>query len=133
MTLDTAIARFRQRQEALFRDECVIARVSDEEPTFDPDDGDYETPEPDEIYEGPCQVRPAGGLVGTDVIAGERELRLTDLVLKLPVDTPVEKNDQVMVTDSIHDVSLIGRTYRITDVLRDGRQIVRVCVMEEAT
>lgn len=129
--LDTAIARFRSRQEALFRDECVITRASGD-PVFDEDTGEYTTPDPTEVYEGPCSLRPAGGLVGTDVTAGERELRLSDYVLKLPADTPVLNNDTVELTRSQYDADLVGRTYRITDVLRDGWQIARKCVVEEA-
>lgn len=132
MTLDTAIENFRRKQEALFRDACTIKRASGE-PEFDEESGSYETPTPTGIYSGACQARPAGGLVGTDVVAGDRELRLKDLVLKLPVNTAVMENDVVVMTASTYDSGLIGRTYRITDVLRDGRQIARTCVMEEAT
>lgn len=133
MTLDTAIARFRSRQKALFRDECEITRASEEEPTFNEATGEYETPNPTEVYEGPCLLRPAGGLVGTDVIAGEREVRLSDYVLKLPANTPVRSNDSVSLTVSTYDDDLVGRSYRITDVLRDGWQIARKCVVEEVS
>lgn len=131
MTLDTAIARFRSRQAALFRDEIRITRASEEDPTFNEETGEYDTPDPTEVYEGPCLLRPAGGLVGTDVIAGERELRLSDYVLKLPANTPVRNDDIGELTVSTYDADLVGRTYRITDVLRDGWQIARKCVVEE--
>lgn len=132
MSLDTAIERFRRRQESLFRDECVVTRSAGEG-TFDEETGLYGDAQAETIYEGPCQIRPAGGLVGTDVQAGDREWRLKDFVLKLPVNTPVTENDVARISASTYDADLTGRTYRITDVLRDGRQIARTCVVEEAT
>ena len=132
MSLDTAIRRFRERQESLFRDACTVTRVSEEEAEFNEETGSYSVPSPDEVYSGPCQVRPAG-TQGTDVIVGEAEVRFKDSVGKLPVDTPVEVNDIFTVTGSEYDPDLVGREFRITDVLRDGRQIARVVALEEMT
>lgn len=132
MGLDQAVRRFRSRQRRLFRDEGTITRPSGTS-TFNPVTG-LEAPDPgDAIYSGVLQVRPASERSGRDAQAGEREIRLGGLILKLPVDTPIDVDDELTLTVSRYDADLVGRTFRITDVLRDGRQIARVAVLEEVT
>lgn len=130
MSLDTAIERFRRKQEELFRDEGTVTRLASEG-AWNQVTGRYGADTSTEVYDGPCQIRPAEGLVGTDAQVGQKEVRLKDFVLKLPVDTPVREGDTFTCTASEYDADLVSKSFRITDVLRDGRQIARVCVMEE--
>lgn len=130
MGLDQAIERFRRKQRALFRDQGRIDRPSDTV-SFDEITGE-ETPDPPAvIYEGPLQVRPATRRSGRDLQVGETEVRASDFELKLPVNTAVIENDVLTLTASSFDTELVGRTFRLTDVLRDGRQIARVAMLEE--
>jgi hypothetical protein len=93
-----------------------------------------ETPEePTLIYEGPCHVRATAATGRRDAQAGEREVRLSALRAKFPSDTPVEVDDQLEVTASTYDSGLVGRTFRVTDVLWDAWQIARVAMLEEVT
>jgi hypothetical protein len=131
MGVDAAIARFRRRQEGLFTEEVEVRRPAGEG-AFDPDTGLHEGAVPGAVYEGPALVR-SFSWEGTDVQTGEREVRLRGARAKFPHDTAVRKDDVVVVTSSRHDGGLAGRRYRITDVLHDGWQIVRVAVLEEAT
>lgn len=132
MGLDQAIARFRRKQRALFRDSGRVERPTGTS-SFNKVSG-TETPNPPTlIYEGPLQVRPATRRSGRDLQVGETEVRASDFELKLPVNTAVRENDVMTVTASRFDAGLVGRTFRITDVLRDGRQVARVAVLEEVS
>lgn len=129
MTIDSAIAYFRQRQIDLFRGTCTITRATPG--TFSSSTGEITPGTPTAVYSGDCLARPLDWQ-GSDTQAGEREVRLRGLRLKLPPDTAVEKDDNVTITGS-PDADLIGRTFRITDVPRDEWQIVRVALCEEVT
>ena len=130
MGLDTTIQRFRQKQEALFRSECRITRPSDDTPVLNTTTGDVEPTPGELIYEGPCQIR-AATVQSQDVEAGEAVVRLRKLVLKLPANTPVQKDDNVTIVFSEHDDGLENRAFRITDVPHDDWQIARVALLEE--
>lgn len=130
MALDTAIQRFRQRQESLFRSECTVTRPSTETPVLNEETGEVESPAGELIYEGRCQIR-AATVQSQDVEAGETLVRLRRLVLKLPPNTSVQRNDIVSIIESEHDEGLEGATFRITDVPHDDWQIARVAHLEE--
>lgn len=130
MGLDTAIARFRQRQEELFRSECSITRPSSTKPTLNEVTGALTQAPGNLVYEGRCQLR-AATVQSQDIEAGEALVRVRRLVLKLPPDTPVRKDDVVTMTFSEHDETVEGKTFRITDVPHDDWQIARVALLEE--
>ena len=126
MTLDTAIARFRAREQELMRSECTVERAADGE--YDPETMTWSNT-PDSVYEGTCQVRPAG-LVGGDQNQGDNETRVLEYTIKFIADTAVEVGDVVTVTSS-KDAGMVGRVFRITDVPADEWQINRKCSAEE--
>jgi hypothetical protein len=70
---------------------------------------------------------------GTDTGVGETEVRLRSMRVKFPKDAELEKDDVITPTASTFDESLIGRNFRVTDVFRDGWQIVRTVIAEEVT
>lgn len=127
MTLDTALTRWRTREEAQFRSTCTIKR-NDGEPVFDPGTGQYTQAEV-VVYDGACKVKLAAR-EGEDVEAGETEVRLLDFILTLPADTAVQKDDRVLV-DSSPDTGLAGKQFRVTDVLVTDWQVTRKAVLEE--
>lgn len=135
MTLAAALDYFRRREAELRSSEVIIER-SVGEGVFDEDTGEVDEDEPDVIYEGPALIRSnatGGAQVGIDVQAGEREVRLLRTKIKFPPDTPVRKDDMVVVTTSEHDAGLVGSSFRITDVLPDDWQITRVALAEQVT
>jgi hypothetical protein len=133
VSLDAAISRFRRRQADLFRDEATVSRpptptagvISTTDNTFTPT-------APTEVYDGPCLLR-SFTWEGSDAQYGDIEIRLRRLRAKFPVDTDIRMDDVVVPTTSIHDESLVGVGFRVTDVFRDGWQISRVAILEEIT
>jgi hypothetical protein len=130
MGLDSARAYFAQRQQDLFRSTCTITRSTPG--TFDENTGEIASGTPATIYSGPCLVR-SQMWQGSDTQTGQEEVRYRSARLKLPPDTAIEKDDVVTVTTAQNDPDLVGRVFRITDVLRDDWQIVRVAILEETT
>lgn len=131
MSVDSAIARFRRRQADLFRDEGTLSRPVTGG-SLNTTTGVWTPTTTAEIYSGPCLLR-SFTWEGTDVEFGEIEIRLRRLRAKFPVDTDVQLDDIFVPSASIHDESLIGLSFRVTDVVRDGWQIVRIAIMEEIT
>jgi len=130
MSLETAIARFRARQADLFRDTATVYRPTTGGTLTA---GNVYVPSVATIlYSGPCLMR-AFTWEGTTVESADQEVRLRRLRAKFPVDTDVEKDDVVVASASTFDASLVGVSFRATDVFRDGWQICRVCILEEIT
>lgn len=131
MTLDTARQRFERRQRDLFRDTAVLERPSTAA-TLNPTTGVYDPNSPTTIYTGDCLIR-GFAWEGTDLESGGEEVRMRRYRVKFPVDTAALVGDIVRPTASTYDSSLVGRSFRITDVVRDGFQISRSCIAEEVT
>ena len=127
MTLSTHLEFFRQQETDLFSETLTVTR---------PGEGSYTaatqtyTAGGTSVYSGGGKIRVQRG-VGYDLAVGGGDARLHALTLTLPADTAIAKNDTVTVSASEHDADLVGRTYRITDVLRDGWQITRKAMIEE--
>ena len=131
MSVDTAIARFRQRQQDLFRDAATVERPAGTA-TFNATTGE-ETPDPaTQTYSGPCLIR-GTTWEGTDAEVGGDAIRLRVFQVKFPPDTDVEIHDVVTPTASTYDSSLVGRSFWVTDVGRDGWQISRWAICKEIT
>jgi hypothetical protein len=131
MSLASTIARARAFQAKQFTSTGSITRET-APGSINPTTGVYTPPTTSNVYTGVCSVRPAGN-VGSDVQAGEVEVRSGDFVVRLPVNTVVKKDDVVAVTASTYDSGLVGRKFRITDVPADDLQIARVAMLEEIT
>lgn len=129
MSVDSAVAYFRRRERALMTSTGTLVR-DDGEPVFDSDTGDYSQPTTT-IYTGEALVR-ANQWEGADTEAGETEVRLRTARIKFPADTPVLRDDRFTV-DSSPDARMVGRTFRITDVLVDDWQISGTTFGEEVT
>jgi hypothetical protein len=70
---------------------------------------------------------------GTDQEVGGDDIRLRMFQVKFPVDTAAEVYDVVRPTVSTYDSSLVGRSFWVTDVGRDGWQIARWVICKEVT
>jgi hypothetical protein len=132
VTVDSAIARFRRRQRALFRDEAVVTRPSTSAGTISTSDNVYTPAAATAVYTGPCLLR-SFTWEGSDAQYGDVEVRLRRLRAKFPIDTDIRLDDIVVPSASIYDESLIGVGFRATDAFRDGWQICRVAILEEIT
>jgi len=131
MSIHTAVARFRQRQADLFTDEATIRRPSTSG-SLNPTTNVWTPTAATQIYSGVCLIR-AMAWEGTDAEVGAIETRLRRYRAKFPVDTSIEKDDIITPTESTYDASLIGRFFRVTDVIRDGWEISRWAICEEVT
>jgi hypothetical protein len=98
------------------------------DPIFNPDTG-YTQPS-STVYSGPCNVRPMRGNA-QDVEAGALEERVLHYVGKVPVDTPVERNDTFTMTAAAYDPNMVGRVFNVQDVASDDWQICRRLTLEE--
>lgn len=128
MTIETAITRFRAKQAEQFTDEATVSRPNGA-PATDPDTGAV-TQLYAEVYDGPCKLRPAERR-GSDIEAGETEVRVFDMVGKFPVDEDIRHGDIVTVTDSLYDATMVGRQYRVAEAPADAWQIAKVLSLEE--
>lgn len=127
MTVESAIAYFRSRERSFMRAKVTVVR-DDGEAVFDSSTGAYSQPTTT-VYTGDALVR-ASNWQGSDTEAGETEVRLRTARIKFPADTPVARDDRVTV-DSSADARMVGRTFRITDVLVDDWQISGTTFAEE--
>lgn len=128
--IDAAIQRFRRRERALFRDTCTVVRVDPVDSGFyDSGNGTW-IPVSTAVYTGACLIRPAHGLIGNEETRADDELRILRYIIKFPADTSVAMDDVVTVATS-PDPDLVGRAFRITDVLADDWQISRRCAADE--
>lgn len=126
MTLDSAIARFRAREQELMRSECTVERAAGG--TYDDETMTWSNT-PETVYEDICQVRPAG-LLGSDENQGDDETRTLQYTVKLIAETDVQTGDVVTVTAS-SDAGMVDRVFRITDAPADEWQINRKCSATE--
>lgn len=129
MSVDSFVARFRARQQDVFRDEATVSRPV-AGGTLAPATNIWTPTTPTEIYSGPCLLR-AFTWEGTSTGYGDEEIRLRRVRAKFPYDTDIDFDDIVTPTASTYDESLIGVGFRVTDFFRDGWQIARVAILEE--
>lgn len=116
MSIESALARGRAAAEALMVDACTIRRVTGA--TSDPDTGDetptYLTPDP---YTGKCRIQAQLAQAQREDV-GEDHLLLLRLEVQLPMSVVgLEVGDEVTVTASAHDSDLVGRVFRIHDLM----------------
>lgn len=129
MTVETAIAYFRRRERQLMTSTVEVTRVTGP-PSYDPGTGTVTEPVVS-VYHGDALVR-MNAWEGSDVQAGDTEVRLRTARAKLPADTLVLRDDLLRVIAS-KDARLVGRVYRITDVLVDDWQVSCAVFLEEVT
>lgn len=129
MSLDSVIARARQRKKQLSRSTCTIRRPS--ERTFDAETGNYIDSVGELVYSDWCIVKPAGR-EGDDIAAGEAESRVNDYTVEIEANTPALINDVVSFPSSA-DAGLLDKTMRVSDVPLDEQQVNRVLVCEDVS
>ncbi|MFC9891439.1 DUF6093 family protein [Streptomyces pilosus] len=107
-------------------------------PVFNPDTGQYETPEGDLIYEGPGAVQ-SGSLPETAsaVVATQPWVNETTSKYKAftPLSAPLAGRDTIVTVVQVHeggDVSLLGRQWRAMDPSQGGTLgVIRVTSLDQ--
>lgn len=127
MTVESTIALFRSAERALMSSTVTIVRNVGE-PTFDNVTGEFGQ-DTDPVYTGDALIR-SNMWEGSDVQAGQQEVRLRGVRVKLPADTLVRMGDIVTVTDS-PDARMDDKVFRVTDVMVDDWQISCTTICEE--
>lgn len=113
MTARSAMLRGRKAAEALMVDSCVITRVTGR--TMNQSTGAY-TDTTSTIYSGKCQVTRAADGAAVDVSAGERDVAVARVTVKLPISaTGVQSGDRVAVAATLDD-DLDGRVVYVHEV-----------------
>ena len=103
----------RAAAEALMVDAITFAAPGAE--TFDPDTGEYVTTPGADLYAGPCQVQVTDA-VARDVTAGEQEVVVERILVKIPWDAPQIPPGSVGTITAVGpgSGSVVGRRYRVT-------------------
>jgi hypothetical protein len=124
------VMRGRAQIERLMVDACLIDRKTGS--VLDEDTGDYVDTYAT-VYEGKCRVQDSG-LSGHQVDAGDRPVELQTRTLQVPMTvTGVKVDDRVQVTASVLDADLVGRTFRVTDLMHKTHATARRLPIEEVT
>lgn len=126
--------------ESLMDDTCAITRNPGgaTDATLDPDTGAYVDPTPFvQVYDGSCKVAPirqswnrTASEGGVTYSSGTYVLTLPVTVLRDHPEWEPEVNDEVVMTWSMRDSSLVGRRFRISGVERKTFVVSRRCMME---
>jgi hypothetical protein len=125
VSVDDAVAFFRQEQADIFRSTCTIKFQSGE--TFIPATGSYTPTYTNRATGVSCLIRPRSG---AQAETGEEEAVIGTHEGKFPVNQNVQIGDLVDVTASTHDAALIGKTFAVRERLYDSWQISRRVLLE---
>lgn len=131
MSAATALARGQQLAESLMVDACVIRRITY---VSDPVTGVQSAMGP-EIYSGRCKIQSTAAAASSRRDeAGQASRLVLPMELHLPVSaTGLAADDQVTVTASAHDADLVGRLFRIRDLMHKTMPTARRVGIEEIT
>jgi hypothetical protein len=112
------LARGRARTEARMT-ETIRAGVFQD--GTDPATGDATRVLVEQHYTGKADIKAESLTVSASSGAGQ-VVASQDRVIKIPIDAPIlHEGDEVEVTASLSDASLVGRTYRITGSPQGGQ------------
>lgn len=128
MSRESVLARGRRAAEAGFVDACTIRRVTGETAS-----GGVVTTETEDVYAGRCriQVRSQSGQGET---IGEAYQIVARIELQLPISAAaLLADDLVTVTSATHDPQLVGKEYRVRDVLAKTHATSRRATLIEVT
>jgi len=131
--LTAALESGRALAEQLMTDAVIITAPGEGEPVFDPETGDYSTPEPVTLYEGKCRVQ-VPNVMETTPEYGGREVTVQTAILSVPVgveDVPVGAT--ATITAAAFDPDLVGAVYRVTALHHKSQPTARRFRVEETT
>lgn len=130
MSAASLLARGRAAAERLMQDTCTIRRVTGS--ATDPDTGVI-TPTYATLYSGQCRVQQSSGQA-TQQDAGQDYLLMLRLEVQVPMSvTGLRPADEVLLTASLLDPDLVGRTFLIRDLAHGTHKTARRVGVEERT
>lgn len=132
MTVASFIARSRRRQAQLYTATCTITGPSDDaEATYDPDTDQITPGTGADLYDGPCLIRPTGGISGSERQAGEQQVVVGRYTVKIPVGDDVPSGSLVEIVASKFDPALVGSHLVVIESIVDEWAIARRLLCEE--
>lgn len=101
-------------------DTCRITRPGEGQGPFNSDTGQYDSPAPVVVYEGPCRIPPRGTASTSTASAGEQSFEVGEYPFELPVEhagyvEEVKPGQTVTFLSSAYDPTLVGRVFGIVD------------------
>jgi hypothetical protein len=131
MSRATALARGRTAAELGMADACTIRRPSGG--TTNPDTG-YPTEPHTQLYAGKCRVQQITGTARPHDV-GQDYVLLQRIDVQLPVvgTEGLKVGDEVLMTASVHDADLVGRTFLVHDLAHKSEATARRVSCTEKT
>ena len=117
MSLDGVLAAGRAAAEARMLD--TVRLYSQDKSVFDRDTGTTVPGEKHTLYEGKARVRPIAQASGEDVQAAEREVRLLEYQVSLPVNVGLDTGSRVVPGMQVEvlasaDIRMVGLVLWVT-------------------
>ena len=130
MSRDSALTRGRIAAEAGMVDACDIERTVSESTS-----GGIVTPTTTDVYSGKCRLQVASSTEqGQAAKIGEAYRIVARKELQLPISAPqLQEGDLVMVTAAALDPQLVGKKFRVRDVLTKTHATSRRATVLEVT
>jgi hypothetical protein len=128
VNLDGILSRARSKAERLMVDTCTIRRPGSV--VTDPVSG-VVSPTYETVYQGKCKVQTFTNreLLHT---GGDYQFIIQRYEVQIPVSVVgVKVNDQAVITASVHDPDLAGRTYRVVGLMDKSEGSARRLGVEE--
>lgn len=116
VSAESAVLQGRAAAEALMVDACTIIRVTGQPGELDPDTGIRDPAPTATVYSGKCRVQTYEAHESTPDSA-EHVYTVQRYAIHLPVAADVQVDDQIVVTASVLDTGLVGRSYRVVGLL----------------
>lgn len=107
-------------------DTCRITAPAAGDPVFNPDTGQYDSPEPVTVYEGKCRIPPRGTTSTATARAGEQSFEVGEYPFDLPLSaTDVAPGQTVTYLTAPHNPDLVGRMFGIVDPVYQSQPVRR--------
>lgn len=133
MTAAGATLRGRAAAEGLMVEACTIGRPSQSHTTNNVTGAVTYTSAP--LYTGKCRVQMMTGTRGDNLLqAGERAFSVQSAIISIPITVVgIRVDDVVTITASTLDGDLVGRTYRVEDIIHKTFLTARRLICQEVT
>lgn len=134
MSRASVTARGRRRAEAGLADTCRVTRPSDTPRQLNHATGEYDSPEPVTVYEGPCRIQDLDTSPQSPEVA-EATWTTQGKQLQLPVvgTEDIAEDQTVTVLTAAHDQALAGRVFRVKGLHHATHKTTRRLWVEEIT
>jgi hypothetical protein len=122
------LAAGRTAAESLMQDACTITRVTGQ--TLNDTTGAW-TDTVTTVYTGKCRLQVRAQAVAALPQAGEREVVAFMAELQLPMSAVPQVGDKATITASTHDAALVGRVFRVRELMHKTHLTARRTIVQE--